>query len=288
MSFSILHLPNFLFHLLPLDSTTTTMVLLRIPLIVSASLVLATPVVGFSPGYSLVNQRSIAKGRADLVKLYDLIKGEAIDAVPLNENLGGVGLAKRCAIKITGTAKKGEKCDADVLKDLVRYEKMYELNEAEAKSAMDKFGCTLVCNGMGKELYYFPDDSARVEDKVIKLCPDEAVKDALASQSNVSISDAKYITINFLGGDDLIYGEVKQACDFLVEQLDIPDKAKIKFNSISYTDFEEGTCAVTVVANGSQSSGSEGFQESISKGEVYIYDGKWFTVTKDDITTSIE
>jgi cell division GTPase FtsZ len=127
-----------------------------------------------------------------------------------------------------------------------------------------------------------------VEDKVVKLCPDEAAKDALSSQSKVSISDAKFITINFLGGDDLIYGEVKQACDFLVEQLDIPDKAKIKFNSISYTDFEKGTCAVTVVASGSQSSGSDGFEESIAKGEVYIYNGKWFTVTKDDITTSIE
>ncbi|KAL3792984.1 hypothetical protein HJC23_010997 [Cyclotella cryptica] len=264
------------------------MVLLQIPLLVSASLVLAPSAVGFSPGYPVSNQRSIAKGRADLVKLFDLIKGEAIDAVPLNENLGGVGLAKRCAIKITGTAKKGEKCDADVLKDLVRYEKMCALNEAEAKSAMDKLGCTLICNGMGKELYYFPDDSARVEDRVIKLCPDEAAKDALASQSKVSIGDAKYVTINFLGGDDLIYGEVKQACDFLVEQLDIPDKAKIKFNSISFTDFEEGTCSVTVVANGGQSSGSDGYEESIARGEVYIYNGKWFTVTNDDITTATE
>jgi hypothetical protein len=256
------------------------MAFLLIPLLVS---VLVSPTTAFSPSNNPVQHRSTSSSPS---QLHDLIKGEAIDSVPLNENLGGVGLAKRSAIKITGTAKKGGKADADILKDLYRYEKMRALSEAEVKSAMEKYGCKLVCSGFGKELYYFPEDSARVDDRVIKLCPEEAAKDALASAS--SIGDAKHIIMNFLGGDDLIYGEVKNACDMLVEQLDIPDKAKIKFNSMCFQEFEAGTCSVTVVAHDGQSAGTEGVDESIAKGEVYQYNGKWYTSVKEDITTATD
>ena len=211
-----------------------------------------------------------------------------MDFEELSPDLGGVGLAKRCAIKIKGTAKKGGKCDADLFNDLIRYENMRELTEEEVKSSMEKSGCALICNGWGKELYYLPDGAVRVEDKVIKLCPDEAAKDALASSSRVSAADAKSVVINFLGGNDLVYGEVKEACDMLVETLDISDNAKIRFNSVCYKDFEEGTCSVTVVAVDGQVAGVEGIEESIARGEVYAYQGKWYTLVKDDITTAIE
>lgn len=204
----------------------------------------------------------------------------------LDENLGGVGLAKRCAIKISGTAKKGGNADADVLKDLVRYEKMVSLSEEEVNSAMGKFGCKLICSGFGKELYYFPDDSARVEDRVIKLAPGEAAKDALDKAE--SVGDDKFVVINFLGGDDLIYGEVRDACDRIVQELDIPDKAKISFNSVSFTDFEEGTCSVTVMSTDGQSITDGGIYAAVAKGEAYVYGGKWYTVTKEDITTATE
>ena len=158
------------------------------------------------------------------------------------------------------------------------------MDDADAKSALEKLGCKVICSGMGKELYYFPDDSARYEDKVIKLAPEEAAKDALSRAS--SASDAKYVVVNFLGGDDLIYGEVKDACDLLVDELEISDKAKITFNSVSFTDFEEGVCSVTVIASDGQSGEDGGVEQSIGRGEAYIYDGKWYTLTKEDITTA--
>lgn len=260
----------------PHTSTKSTMPISRIKLLLSASVL--TPLYGFCP-ISPSNTRN-----APQTSLLDVIQGEAIESVALDENLGGVGLAKRCAIKISGTSEKGGSAEADLLENLVRYEKMQSLSEDQGKSMMEKYGCTLVANGMGKELYYFPDDSARYEDKVIKLAPDEAAKDALAKAGE--IGDAKHIVLNFLGGDDLIYGEVRDACDFLVQELDVPAGVKITFNSISFTEFEEGTCSVTVLASNGISSFVEGIDESIAKGEAYVYNGKWYTVTKEDITAA--
>ena len=252
----------------------------RLPLLITASISIASLAAGFSTIPSNVRH-------AVPTQLFDVIQGEAIDSEALDEDLGGVGLAKRCAIKISGTAKKGGNADSDDLfKNLLRYEKMQTLSESEVKSAMDKFGCKLVANGMGKELYYFPDDSARYEDRVIKLAPTEAVKDALSKVE--SIDNAKYVVVNFLGGDDLIYGEVKDACDLLVAELDISDSTKLSFNSVSYKDFEDGACSVAVVASDGQSATDGGIENSIAKGEAYIYDGKWYTVIKEDITTATE
>jgi hypothetical protein len=256
------------------------MAFLRTSLLVSASLSIAAPAVAFLPG----PQTPVRYANPSQL---NVILGEDLDSVGIDENLGGVGLAKRCAIKISGTAKKGGNADAVLnLNDLVRYEKMVSLSEEEVITAMEKFGCKLICNGFGKELYYFPDDSARVEDRVIKLAPDEAAKDALAKAA--SVGDAKFVVVNFLGGDDLIYGEVKNACDLIVQELNIPDKAKISFNSVSFTDFEDGTCSVTVMTSDGQSGSDEGVDAAIAKGEAYAYGGKWYTVTKEDITTATE
>jgi hypothetical protein len=255
------------------------MAYLRIPLLLSTSLTLITTTTSFSPSPNLLHPTR-------QFHLHAVIEGDAIEEEALDEDAGFVGLTKRCAIKIKGTTKKGGEADCDFFKDLTRYEKMVSLSESEVQSATKKFSCNIVGNGMGKELYYFPDDSVRVEDKVIKLAPTEAAKDLLSKAG--SVGDAKYIILNFLGGDDLILGEVMDAADFLVKELDVPEKAKITFNSVSYKDFEMGTCSVTVVAVGGQSGGEGGFEESLAKGEVYAYDGKWYTVSIDDITTATE
>ncbi len=211
----------------------------------------------------------------------NLIKGEAVDAETFDENEGGVGLALRSAIKISGKCQK-EQCDAQ---ELLRYEKMQEVETSVAQSIMDKSGCSVLCSGMGKELYQDPGSSIRYEDKLVKLAPIEAAKAALENVSAASDA-AKYVSLNFAGGDDLIIGEVLEACGMLMNGLNLEGKFKISFNSISFNQFADETCSVTVVASGGNTGGLEGVDESIARGELYAYDGKWFTVAEGDITTA--
>ena len=215
--------------------------------------------------------------------LYGLIRGEDVDAEALGEDEGGVGLALRTAVKISGKCQKGQ-CDAQ---ELLRYEKMQEVEMSVAQSIMEKSGCTLLCSGMGKELFQDPGSSTRYEDKVVKLAPIEAAKAALASAVVAVPSDTKYVVMNAAGGDDLIIGEVLEACSMLANELGLQDsKAKVTFNSISFNTFAEETCSITVVACGGNAAGLDGVDESIAKGELYVYDGKWFTVTEGDISTA--
>ncbi|KAL7468725.1 hypothetical protein ACHAXS_008946 [Conticribra weissflogii] len=255
----------------------------RSSIIAFAAMYLASNASSFSPTVTLssIQKPSIPNGCDS--RLFGLIRGEAVDEVALDENEGGVGLAKRSAIKISGISRKGQKCEAQ---ELVRYEAMKELEVASAKSTLEKAGCTILCNGMGEELYQDPGTSTRYEDKLVKFGPSEAAKAALGSvATEISCGGAKSVVFNFLGGDDLIIGEVMDACDMLVSGMELSEKTKIIFNSISFRDFKEGTCSVTVVASEGQRAGLKGEDASLANGELYIYDGKWYSVAEDGITT---
>ncbi len=190
-----------------------------------------------------------------------IIKGEAFGSEPFDENEGGVGLAKRSAIKVIGVSIKGKGSDA---RELVRYDKLQELDIAVAKSMMEKANCRLLCFGTGKETYQDPGKSYRVEEKVVRLAPVEAAKHALSSMvsssSAVTIGDeGGSVVFNFLGGDELIFGEVLEACDLLVDGLELPtDKTKVTFNSISFTGIPSNVCHVTVIASGGKAGGLDG------------------------------
>lgn len=251
--------------------------ILTIALAVLAS---TASVTSFSPvRISLGNHQ-----RQSIGPLRDFIAGEAenfVESFDINE--GGVGLAKRSAIKVTGVSPKGKACEAQ---DLVRYTGVTELDAASAKSVLEKTGSAIVCSGTGHEIYQDPGSSTRYQDKVIKFSPIEAVKDALKSVSESSLGGATSVVVNFLGGDDLITGEVVEACGMLVDSLDVPEKAKVTFNSMCFTDFPMEFCYVTVVAIGGESAGFEGAEKSVAKGELYVQDGKWWTVSDEDITTA--
>jgi len=269
--------------------------LIRISIAVIA---LACRALSFSPSmphdYTLLGQTSKWKtssssssGGGDTS--LGIIKGEAFGSEPFDENEGGVGLAKRSAIKVIGVSIKGKGSDP---RELVRYDKLTLLDIAAAKSTMEKANCQLLCFGTGKETYQDPGKSYRVEEKVVRLSPVEAAKNALSSMlsssSAVTIGDdGGSVVINFLGGDELIIGEVMEACDLLVDGLELKSaNAKATFNSISFTDIPSNVCYVTVIASGGKSGGLDGVDQSVARGELYIQDGKWFTVAEGDIITT--
>merc|ERR1719253_1648534 len=96
------------------------MAFIRISVAATAAIVLASQASSFAPNAPNNNIRSTSSS-----KLFSLIKGEAFDSTPFDINNGGVGLAKRSAIKISGVSKKGKKSEAQ---ELIRYEGLKELD----------------------------------------------------------------------------------------------------------------------------------------------------------------
>jgi hypothetical protein len=273
-----------------------------------------------------LDHHSIGRTSSSTTTAINLIKGEAYGSEPFDENEGGVGLAKRSAVKISGVTTYSSAGDDgsssssnSEARELVRYSKLHELDDITAfKSMLEKMNCQLLYTGKGIELYQDPGKSYRIEEKVIQLAPIMAVKDALLASSSSTVSSSTSISmsggdtddddddddgyddelvINFLGGDELIIGEVMEACNLLVNELDESilrrntkkKKKTVKFNSISYTQIPSDVCYVTVIAvggGGRRRSGDGldggGVDESIAKGEIYIQDGKWWTVFEED------
>lgn len=265
-----------------------------------------------------LNHHFIGRTSSSTTTAINLIKGEAYGSEPFDENEGGVGLAKRSAVKISGvttySSDGGSSSGSSEARELVRYSKLHELDDVTAiKSMLEKMNCQLLYTGKGIELYQDPGKSYRIEEKVIQLAPIMAVKDALLASSSSTASSSTSISmsggdaddddgyddelvINFLGGDELIIGEVMEACNLLVNELDesilrrnTKKKKIVKFNSISYTQIPSDVCYVTVIAvsgGGRCRSGDGldggGVDESIAKGEIYIQDGKWWTVFEED------
>uniref|UniRef100_A0A7S4INK5 Subtilisin n=1 Tax=Odontella aurita TaxID=265563 RepID=A0A7S4INK5_9STRA len=210
---------------------------------------------------------AIIKPDSDVEEVWDL-------------SLGGVGLAMDSVIKVSG--------DVDVESNeaepngLGRYSKPTEFNEADVKDVMGKAGVTLVCSGLGNELYKDPGLTTTMD---VTYSPSDAVRDALSSVPSASVSSAKSVVLNFLGGDDLMWAEVVDACTLMMEGLDLSDNAQVTFNSACHKDFPEKYCSVTAIAVEGADDAAEGLsgvEKSVANGEMYFYQGKWYTVTEED------
>eukprot|EP00980_Cylindrotheca_fusiformis_P004035 scaffold880_cov132-Cylindrotheca_fusiformis.AAC.31 len=221
--------------------------------------------------------------RPNVWPLREVIEGEDIESEPFDEGSGGVRLAQESAIKITGEVKhKPGEADARPM-ELLRYKNLQRVDESTIDTVLEKTGSKVVCTGQGVELYKDPGDTL---DIVVKLAPLEAIKDAVAGSSFSVESDS--LVFNFLGGDDLMMGEVLDAANELVVKMDIPTKAKISFNSLCHDSIPAGTCTVTVVSLGNgQLDGSEGVEAAVASGEVYLRDGVWWTVQESEINTAV-
>lgn len=216
-------------------------------------------------------------------ELHEIIRADDIDLQAVDTGLGGVRLAQESAIKITGDVRHKPGSAESKPKDLLRYTGLTTIEESKAKDVLEKSGGKIIATGQGVEFYQDPADTLET---VVKLGPMEAVKDAMNSAA--SAIDEKTLVFNFLGGDDLIMGEVMDATNELVVMMDIATKAKIRFNSISQSSIPSGTCTVCVVAVGVSEEELTGAEESIAAGEVYARDGVWYTVDKANINTAVE
>jgi hypothetical protein len=238
---------------------------------------LVVPTLGFTPTYPSHANR-VSKSQ-----LNEMIMGEDVDAEPVDLGMGGVRLAEESAIKLKGEVKhKPGTADAQPM-ELLRYNKLTSVDETKAKEVLQKTGSSIICTGQGVELYKDPGTAV---EKSVNYAPMEAIKDAFAGAGPAI--ECKELVFNFLGGDDLMLGEVLSATNELVVMLDINTKAKISFNSLCFKSVPEGTCAVTVVSVGDgNEEESTGFEKSIAAGEVYARDGQWWTVEEADINTAL-
>ena len=223
-------------------------------------------------------------------ELYEVITGEAVEAEAFDIGQGGVRLAEESAIKIKGDVKhKPGQADAQP-EELLRYDKLTSVDESKVMDIFSKSDSKIICTGEGKEFYKDPGNSL---EKFVQYAPLEAVKDAFTGAAPAI--DCTKLVFNFLGGDDLMMGEVLSATNELVVMLDINTRAKISFNSLCHKSLPEGSCTVTVVSVGDDGADDEeadqnlsGPDKSIAAGEVYVKDGRWWTVNEADINTAIE
>lgn len=243
--------------------------------ILCGAVLLVAPSSGFVP----------TSQKQNLWQLGEVITGEAVDAEAFDIGLGGVRLAQESALKIVGEVKhKPGNSDARGI-ELLRYNSVDKLEEGKVNAVLDGVGSKVLCTGQGEELYKDPGETL---EKTILLAPMEAAKEAISTAA-ASI-ESNNLVFNFLGGNDLVMGEVMDAANHLVVSMDINTKSKISFNSLCHSSIPDGTCTVTVVAVGSNEydkTSLSGAERAVAAGEIYSRDGSWFTVQESEINTAL-
>jgi len=204
----------------------------------------------------------------------------------IDEGQGGVRLAMENAIKIIGVASKKDSKEVQAT-DLLRYTKLASLDQSEVDSIMNEHGISVVATGKGVEKYYDPGTGT---EKKVDRAPVVAAENALsAAASSSAIGNAKGLVVNVAGGDDLNAGEALDAVKLILNGLDYDVKGcGVTFNSICFNTFSEETASITVVATTKgEDGGLSGVAKSVARGEIYWYDGKWYSVTEDDLNLAI-
>lgn len=213
--------------------------------------------------------------------LFELIRADTVDQ-EVDSGLGGVRLAQESSIKISGEVRhKPGNAEARAL-DLTRYTQLTPVDESKVMGILGKVGGKILATGQGKEWYKDPGESI---ESIVLLAPFEAVKDAVNSAA--SAIEEQTIVFNFLGGEELIIGQVLDATNEAVVNMDIATKAKVFFNSMSDSSIPADICTVSVVSIEDNEESFAGMEEAIAGGEIYSFGGKWFSVDKANINNAI-
>ena len=244
------------------------------------ALAMVSSVVGFTPTLTTRSYSIPTNGKS----IWELnsMEAQGEDLIPEGGD-GGVKLARESAIKITGGIQYKPGNAESSPEDLLRYNNLKTVDGPIVQNVMGSTGTTILCYGQGVEDYKDPGETTIKE---VDYCPREAVKDAITNSA--SAAEVDNLVLNFLGGDDLILGEVLEAANELVLALGVPTNANIRFNSLSHSSIPSGTCSVTAVAVGNQPNDSlAGVELAVAQGEVYSRDGTWYTVEESDINDAV-
>lgn len=212
-----------------------------------------------------------------------VIKAEDNDFV-YDAGAGGVRLAQESVIKLSGSVQHRPGHADPLMKDFARYNSLTSIKEPNMRSALQSIGATIICSGQGKELYKDPGQGTEA---IIVRAPLDAVREALLVAGPAI--DVNNIVINFAGGFDAQITEVIDATKQIVLMLDIATKAKIRFNSISSADLPAQVSSVVVIGLPEESvkGGLSGVDKAIANGEIYIEDGRFWTIVDEDINTDL-
>lgn len=180
---------------------------------------------------------------------------------------GGVRLAQDSAIKIGGSVKT--KTGQPEMEELLRYKKLTEVSDVS--------GVSVLASGRGKEDYRDPGSSTNKE---VTTGPHDAVRDALNGMA--SATGYGSIFLNFLGGDDMQVLETLDATKVMIDKITIDSTTSVAFNSVSHSSVPRDVVTLTVVGVSDETSGA-----SKPSGEVYFLDGKYWTVSADDIQDAV-
>lgn len=218
-----------------------------------------------------------------------VIKGEDIDSVPMDPGSGGVRLAQESVLKVTGTVKHKPGSATAQTDALKRYTKLTEVSDSIINNMKEMI--RVVCTGIGIELYRDPGETTIKE---VTLAPLDAVRDATMNAAGTT-QDVDELVINICGSDDLQMNEVLDAVQQMAINLDEKTSCKISFNSISHYSIPKDKCFLSVIAMETGEDvplkgGLKGAEKAIANGELYVIseDGKYGTVTEEDINTAVE
>ena len=208
-----------------------------------------------------------------------VIRGIQQDEEIIDFQQGGVRLALEQVVVVDATIHPDTEPE---LLGLQRYTTWKEVPQ-------DMLMGTVVATGRGLELYADPGTTTI---KSVQYAPHEAMKDAMTSAG--SAIDFDTIHINFCGGDDLQVIEVLEACQTFVMNGNVNPKANVFLHSLSCKELTMGEATVTIIGMKDQASNNEaiaaltGAAKTVSQGQVYWANGKYWTVDEENINTDTE
>lgn len=206
--------------------------------------------------------QSAASGRT---QLYGFIEADSVDE-ELDPKAGGIGLAMDNSIIISGSVdSKG----VAVARGIQHYSKVLPLAESSMQDIK------VLCKGDGVEIYKDPGETTI---KSITLAPISAVENALMDALQVGLESNQKMYVNFAGGDDLMLHEVLDGVQQMVEGLKVASGGNVQFRSLCEPSFPMEKCGVAAMIVGKTS----------SDGHIYFNEGKWYTVSEDDLVNGYD